>query len=110
MSKSVKLSTTVAFLLFATALYSWHWAQSRGAFGAVPVEAPIRLEEGASTKVPFSVVERGNHDVEIQYPSDASEDVDKGLYGISGKANLTSSGAGVVQARLPVVCGTGSSL
>jgi len=101
MSKSVKLSTGVALLLLAAGGYSWRWAQSRGAFYAKSVEIPIRLQGGSLVNIPFSVAERGWHDVEIQYPKDVSEDVGKELHTVRGTAIVRSEETVLTQAELP---------
>jgi hypothetical protein len=73
MSRSVKSWTVAALLLFASALYCFYWVQSRGGFGRSPIEIPVRLEEGRSLSVAFSVRERGEHYVELQYPKAGAE-------------------------------------
>ncbi len=102
LSKSLKVSAVKAILLLTAAGYSWYWAQSHGAFYAKILEVPIRLEGGSSVNVPFSVAERGDHDIAIQYSPHASDDVGKDFDEFSGTATLTSDGAVLVRAELPV--------
>jgi len=101
--RHVKLSTTLAVLLLALSGYGLYWEQTRGAFRHKRAGTPINISVGALLKVPFSVAEKGDHDVEIQYASDASEDVGKDLQEVTGRATLTSSGALLAQANLPVL-------
>lgn len=102
MSKFAKLCTCAGLLLFATAVYCRYWTYTRGASGITPVQLPVRLEENVPVSARFSVAEKGDHDVEIEYSSDASDDVGRDLDKISGKATLTCDGAVLAQAKLPV--------
>lgn len=92
MREAVKFSTVVAVLFLIAAWYCLQWAYSRGAFGRVPVEHPVNLKAGSSSAVQFSVPYRGDRDIEIWYPRNASGNVCKDLDGILGKATLTLRG------------------
>jgi hypothetical protein len=98
----VKRLATIAVLLFAAALYCWHWNYGRGAFWAKPVGIPIRIGGESSIKIPFSVSERGHHDVELQYLNEASDDLERDLYGLTGRATLLSGGTVLLETDLPV--------
>ena|ERR1039457_4308263 len=100
--EAVKFSAAIAILFLITAWYCLHWAYGRGAFGTTPVERPVNLKAGSSVDVHFSVPNRGDRDVEIWYPLNASDDVDKDLRGISGKAALRIGENLVAQFPLPV--------
>ena len=90
--EAVRFSTVVAALFLIAAWYCLHWAYSRGAFGRAPVEHPVNLKAGSSIAIEFSVPYRGDRDIEIWYPRNASDDVCKDLDGILGKATLTLRG------------------
>ena len=102
MRRSVKSSTASALLLFAGALYSFYWVQSRGAFDPKVIQIPIRLTEGASIEIPFSVAERGAHYLEVKYPMSASANPFKDLNRITGQAQLRSNGDFLLETKLPV--------
>ncbi len=103
--EAVKLSAAIAMLFLGATLSCLYWAYSRGAFGATAFEYPVYLEDSSSVNVHFSVTEKGDHDVEIQYSYDASEKVrkvHKDLEQISGKAILRTGGVVLAYATLPV--------
>lgn len=100
--EAVKFSAAVAALFLIAALCCLHWAYSRGAFGAAPVEHPVNLKAGSSINVHFSVPNRGDHRIMIWYSRDASDDVSKNLDGIVGKATLRIGEDLVAQFPLPV--------
>jgi hypothetical protein len=102
MRRYVKSWTALALLLFAGAVYCFSWLYTRGAFGRSPIEIPVRLEEGRSLSVTFSVRERGEHYVELQYPKARAHDIDRELNAVAGKATLTSDGRPVARVNLPV--------
>lgn len=100
--EAVKFSAGIAALFLTASFGCLHWAYSRGAFGAATVECPIRLENGSSINVHFSVPNRGDHDIEIWYPRNASDDVGKDVRQIFGAATLRIGDAPVAQFPLPV--------
>ena len=100
--EAAKFSAAVAALFLIAALYCLHWLHSRGAFGNGTVECPIHLESGSSITVHFSVPYRGDHDIEIWYPRNASGDVEKDVRQIFGKMTLRTDGSLVEQKVLPV--------
>ena len=60
------------------------------------VEKPVNLKEDAVLRIPFSVSWTGTHDLELQFPTTASESMrilkDHTLEKIVGTATLTSEG------------------
>ena len=101
--EAVKFSAAVAALFLIVALCCLHWLYSRGAFGTAPDEHLVNLKAGSSINVPLSVANRGDHDVEIGYSRNASDDVSQDLTRIFGKATLRSGGFLVAQVELPVL-------
>jgi hypothetical protein len=100
--ESVRFSAAVAAGFFVAALFCLYWAYSRGAFGNTTEEHLVNLKAGSSINVPLSVANRGDHNVEIRYSRNASDDVSKGLVEIFGKATLRSGGSVVAEVALPV--------
>jgi len=97
----MKLPTALGILLLVASAYCWYWLYSRGAYGAAPLEIPIQLKAGASVTTRFSVRERGDHEIIIQYPMKVHSWLSRDVTEFSGKARLTS-GTSVVEANLPV--------
>src|ERR1700730_4380107 len=95
--ESVRFSAAVAVCFFVAALFCLYWAYSRGAFGAALAERSVNLKAGSSVNVPFSVPNKGDHDVEIWYPRSASDDVSKNLQEIFGEATLGVGDASIAQ-------------
>jgi hypothetical protein len=104
----VKPVVAIGILLLVGCAYAWYWIYSRGAFKDQAVEAPITLQQGAPTNVRFFVAEKGDHNVEIDYPSDASRDVGRSLARLSGRATLMRAGEIIAQVPLPSGSLTGS--
>lgn len=100
--RSVKASVVKAICFLLAAFYCFYWAYSHGAFGNKPVEIPIRAEEKSLINIPFSVGETGYHDIKLRYPNDASDDLDRSLNGLTGKATLLWNGTVLLEADLPV--------
>lgn len=107
-NQSSKLCISLGLLLLAAAAYTLYWVQSRGAFGTSPIEIPVHLDEHSSLSVSFSVFEKGDHYIEMQYPRAATYDVRRQLDAITGKATVTSRGGRVAEANLPVGRQTGN--
>jgi hypothetical protein len=63
----MKTRTVTAALFWVAAIFLCYWFYSRGGFSPKTVEFPVRLQDGTVVSLPFSVRERGDHDVEIQY-------------------------------------------
>src|SRR6266566_897331 len=96
------LFTAIGILLLICSSYCWYWLHNHGGFGAAPTEIPVRLEEDSSVSVPFSVRERGEHYVELQYPKSRGSAIHTQLDAIAGKATLTCDGRLIAHVNLPV--------
>ena|ERR1700736_4419779 len=100
--EAVVFSGAVAALFLIAGLCCLYWAYNRGAFGAARVEHPVNLKVGSEITVHFLVPSKGDHDVEIWYPRNASDDVNNDLGRMLGKATLRTGDAPVAEIELPV--------
>jgi hypothetical protein len=106
--EAVSFSVAMAVLFVIAAWCCLQWAYSRGAFTSATVERPIHLESGSSATVHFSVPHRGDRDIAIWYPRNATGDVGKDVCQIAGKMTLRTDGSLVEQKALPVDHGRGT--
>jgi hypothetical protein len=100
MPKSTKLRATIAILFGAIAIFLCGWIYSRGGFSFKPLTFPIRLQQDSSVTVSFSVSERGRHEIEIQYPKDASDNLSKEFNALAGTVTLSSRGTIMTRTEL----------
>jgi hypothetical protein len=100
--EAVKFAAAMAAVFLIAALCAIQWLHHRGAFGTARDEHPVNLKPGSAIQVPLSVSSSADHDVAIWYSRTLSDNLERKLDGILGKATLRSGENIIAQAELPV--------